>query len=203
MDPNGDTIGHVDEAIQKKIDALTDKSSEDYSRSFSRLYKRLEKSKIVYNFYEATAEQVQDNVKGTTTKNINGSIDIYSSSFDMVRTSPQGGFSKEYALLFEEIYHAGDYDKGRLDLSHPTCRDEARAWKFSAKAPGTNMRWTHSDKNGKYNDYTFAYALRHSSIYFITKGFKNGFENYIDANNNEHFFMNGDKGGLYNHLNIR
>ena len=196
VDPNGDTIGHVDEAIQKKIDALTDKSNADYSRSFTRLYNRLEKSKITYNFYEATTEQVQDYVKGITTKNVDGSIDIYSSSFDIVRTSPQGGFSKEYALLFEEIYHAGDYDRGRLDLSHPTCRDEARAWKFSAKAPGTSY-WDDTSYS-----FTFAGVVQKLSITQLSYFFKEGGPAQVDEYGRGENLI-GAEYGLYNNLPLK
>ena len=204
VDPNGREIGYVDEAVQKKIDALTNKKSADYSRAFTRQYHRLERSKTIYNFYEASSDKINTNIKGKTMKDDNGAIGIISSSVETVRTSAAGGFSKQYATLFEETYHAVDYDRGRMDLDNPTCRDEARAWKFATKAPGTMMRWEHSDKKGKLYDYTFAYALKHSSISFIADGFKNGFEGYVDNNNNEHFFMNGsNKKGLYNHLKLK
>ena len=204
VDKDGRKIGDVDEASQNKINALTDKTSADYSRAFTRQYRRLEQSKQVYNFYEATENEITTSTKGKVIKNDNGSIDIIHSSVPSARTSLEGGFSQEYATLFEETFHAADYDRGRLDLNNSTCWDEARAWKFATKAPGTMMRWEHSDKKGKYNDYTFAYALKHSSILTIAKGFKEGFNGYIDADNNEHFFINGKDGnGLYNHLKLR
>ena len=204
VDPDGMKIGDVDEASQAKINALTNKNSADYSRAFTRQYRRLERSKQVYNFYEATENEITTSTQGKVMKNDNGSIDIYHSSVPSARTSLEGGFSKEYATLFEETFHAADYDRGRLDLNNSTCMDEARAWKFATKAPGTNMRWEHFDKNGKYSDYTFAYALKHSSILTIAKGFKEGFNGYIDADNNEHFFIKGKDGnGLYNHLKLR
>lgn len=54
-------------------------------------------------------------------------------------TSEKGGFNQRYTTLFEETYHAADYDRGRLDYDNPTCMDEARAWKFATKAPHTKM----------------------------------------------------------------
>lgn len=76
VDPNGEEIGDVDEASQKKIDALTNKNSTEYSRAFTRQYRRLERSKQVYNFYEATESEITTSVQGKVVKNENGSIDI-------------------------------------------------------------------------------------------------------------------------------
>ena len=131
VDPDGRKIGDVDEASQAKINALTDRNSADYSRAFTRQYRRLERSKQVYNFYEATENEITTSTQGKVMKNDNGSIDIYHSSEPSARTSLEGGFSKEYATLFEETFHAADYDRGRLDIENPTCMDEARAWSLS------------------------------------------------------------------------
>ena len=164
VDPNGEAIGDVDEASQKKINALTDRNSVDYNRAFTRQFHRLERSKQVYNFYEATEKEISTSTQGKVMKNDNGSIDIIHSSAASARTSLEGGFSQEYATLFEETFHAADYDRGRLDLNSPTCWDEARAWKFAAKAPGTNMRWNEIDKDILYSNYTFAHMVKHMSI---------------------------------------
>ena len=138
-DEDGRKIGDVDEASQNKINALTDKTSADYSRAFTRQFHRLERSKQVYNFYEASENEITTSTQGKVIKNDNGSIDIIHSSVPSARTSLEGGFSQEYATLFEETFHAADYDRGRLNLNNPTCWDEARAWKFATKAPGTKM----------------------------------------------------------------
>ena len=202
VDPNGEEIGDVDEASQKKIDALTNKNSTEYSRAFTRQYRRLERSKQVYNFYEATESEITTSVQGKVVKNENGSIDIIHSSVSSARTSTEGGFSSKYATLFEETFHAADYDRGRLDLNHPTCQDEARAWKFATKAPGTNMRWNEIDNGITYRNFTFAHMVKHLSIKNTAKGLKYGFEaDYYDANNRAHSSFGA--GGIYNHLELK
>ena len=203
VDPNGEEIGYVDEASKEKIKALTTKGSPDYSSAFTRKYNQLAKSKIVYHFREASQEEITSNRRGAVLQNNDGSIDIIYSEGG-VRTTNAGGFSKKYATLFEETFHASEYDKNRLDLNAPTCYDEAKAWKFATLAPETQMRWIHSYRNTTYKDYTFAYAVRRSSIATISYIFKNGYQGFIDRNNNEHFFINGyNNTGLYNHLNYK
>ena len=165
VDPNGREIGHVDEAVQEKINALIDKNSPDYCRAFARIYHRLERSKQIYNFYDVSSNElpIEDieegkhavgifshnlygsaNFKielgeGVSIQGLNGGNNIYSNSEPQNRTTEEGGYSQLYATLFEETYHAADYDRGRLDYGNPTCMDEARAWKFAAKAPGTKL----------------------------------------------------------------
>ena len=202
VDEDGEAIGDVDEASQKKINTLTDKNSADYSKAFTRQFHRLERSKQVYNFYEATEKEISTSTQGKVMKNNNGSIDIIHSSVASARTSLEGGFSQEYATLFEETFHAADYDRGRLDLNSPTCWDEARAWKFAAKAPGTSMRWNEIDKDILYSNYTFAHMVKHMSIKKIAESFKNGFEeDYYDSNNRAHSSFNAS--GIYDKLKFR
>ena len=202
VDKDGRKIGDVDEASQNKINALTDKTSADYSRAFTRQYRRLEQSKQVYNFYEATENEITTSTQGKVIKNDNGSIDIIHSSVPSARTSLGGGFSQEYATLFEETFHAADYDRGRLDLNNSTCWDEARAWKFATKAPGTSLRWNEMDKGILYRNYTFAHMVKHMSIKKIAKSFKNGFDDdYYDSNNRAHSSFNAS--GLYDNLKFR
>ena len=101
VDPDGRVIGEVDEASQKKIDALTNKNSADYSKAFTRKFRQLERSKQVYNFYEATESDITTDRQGGVIRSEDGkSIDIITSAVDGARTSPKGGFSKEYATLF-------------------------------------------------------------------------------------------------------
>ncbi len=164
VDPDGREIGYVDEAVQEKINALIDKKSPDYCRAFARIYHRLERSKQIYNFYDVSSDELpivaltgkhavgvfshnlygSANFKielgeGVSIQALNGGNNVYSNSEPQARTSSEGGFNQLYATLFEETYHAADYDRGRLDYDHPTCMDEARAWKFATKAPGTKM----------------------------------------------------------------
>jgi RHS repeat-associated protein len=210
VDPSGEEIGYVDEASREKINALTNKNSSDYSRAFTRQYRRLERSKQVYNFHEASEHEITTNTTGKILKNDEGEIDIIHSSVTTARTSKEGGFSQQYATLFEETFHAADYDRGRLDLNNPTCMDEARAWKFAAKAPGTNYRLNIVDVMGRgHRDYTFAHFVSNESTINVAKHFKAGSANYLDWDNNEHWMINSNSStktkiiGLYHHLNLR
>ena len=201
VDPNGEEIGDVDEASRKKIEALTTKGSADYSRAFTRKYNQLAKSKTVYNFKEASQDEITAERRGGVFHNDDGSVDIIHSEGG-VRTSTEGGFSYKYATLFEETFHASEFDKGRLDLKNPTCMDEARAWKFATKAPGTNMRWNEIDNGIEYCNFTFAHMLRHLSVKDIANGLKFGFENdYYDSNNRAHSSFGA--GGIYKHLKLK
>lgn len=84
-------------------------------------------------------------------------------------------------------------------MNNPTCRDEARAWKFATKAPGTSWR-----TGGKYNDYTLAHTMSNMSVKQLANGFKNGMTNWIDGNNKEHFTIKSiSGGGLYKHLPLK
>ena len=203
VDPDGKIIGEVDEVSQKRINALTDKNSPDYNRAFARKYHKLEKSKQIYNFYCATESDITTDRQGMVIPSEDAnSIDIIWSSVASARTGEEGGFSSEYATLFEETYHAWDYDRGRLDIDNPTCMAEARAWKFATKAPGTMLRWNEIDKGILYRNYTFAHMVKHMSIKQIAKSFKNGFEDdYYDSNNRAHSSFNAS--GLYDHLKFR
>ena len=205
VDPDGRIIGEVDEASKNKIKALTDKSNEDYSRAFTRLYNRLARSKTVYNFYEATSDQVKDEIKGKIFRENDGSISIIFSSVQSSRTSYDGGFSIKYASLFEETYHAADYDRGRLDYDHPTCMDEARAWKFATKAPGTNLGYVRIIPLTA----SFAQTVREWSCKQLANFFHDGGEPYIDTDDNGRKIFhpvitkedeNKKMIGLYHHL---
>ena len=203
VDPNGDTIGHVDEASLEKIKALTDKNSPDYSRAFTRLYHRLERSKQVYNFYEATESEITTNTQGKVQENENGSVDIIHSSVSAARTSDIGGFSQQYATLFEETFHAVDYDRGGLDLNNHTCKDEAQAWKFATKAPGTSFRCGPKNK-----DLSLANCFRTKSIPRLAKILHDGYTGTIvDVLGRKHQYQihdsNDSQKGIYFNLPLK
>ena len=202
MDPNGESIGEVDEASQKKIDALMTKGSADYNRTFVRKYNQLDKSKTVYNFKEASTGEITGDRRGGVFENENGSVDIIHSEGG-ARTTAEGGFSKQYATLFEETYHASDYDKGRLDLNNPTCRDEARAWKFATKAPRTNFRCGPNNK-----DLSLANCFRTKSITNLARILHDGYTGTIfDVFGRAHEYqihdMNDKTKGLYHNKPIK
>ncbi len=199
VDKDGRIIGEVDEKSQNKINALTDKNSADYSRAFTRQFHRLERSKEVYNFYEATENEITTSTQGKVTKNANGGINIIHSSVPSARTSLEGGFSREYATLFEETFHAADHDRGRLDLNNPTCVDEARAWKFATKAPGTKFRCGPNNM-----DFTLANCFKTKSVSRLAHILHDGYSGtIIDIFNRAHEYLIYDrednaKGVYYN-----
>ena len=206
-DPNGDTVRFVNAEAVRCVSNLINKNSPDYNKAFARKYNRLERSKIVYNM-----EHVSDAAIGGKGGNVdygeNGSVDIKFTTNFGTRTTTLGGFSPEYASLFEEVYHAVDYDNGRFTLgkeSTITAMDEARAWKFAAKAPGTTLRFI----NGYYTDYTIAHAFKTLSTSTIANYLKNGRDSWKDSDGsgNVHWMINSgavdEKGnpiGLYHSL---
>ena len=195
VDPNGEEIGEVDEASRKKINALTDKNSSDYSRAFTRKYNQLAKSKTVYNFREASQDEITTERRGGVFQNNDGSVDIIHSEGG-TRTSREGGFSFKYATLFEETFHASEFDKGRLNINAPTCFDEAKAWKFATKAPGTSF-W---DKAA--DAYTFAGAIRKMSVEQLTNFFHEGGVSTVDEEGRGEHLMGAEK-GLYHNLKLK
>jgi RHS repeat-associated protein len=195
VDPNGEEIGDVDEASRKKIEALTTKGSADYSRAFTRKYNQLAKSKTVYNFKEASQDEITAQRRGGVFHNDDGSVDIIHSEGG-VRTSTEGGFSSKYATLFEETFHASEFDKGRLNLNAPTCFDEAKAWKFAVKAPGTSF-WDELN-----NAFTFAGVVDKLSVSQLSYLFHRGGKPQVDEYGRGEHIMGAEK-GLYNHLPIK
>ena len=195
VDPDGEIIGEVDEASQKKIEALTTKGSSDYNRAFARKYNQLAKSNKTYNFIEASEEQITTIKRGGIEINENGSYDIISSEGGE-RTTQEGGFSKKYATLFEETFHACEFDKGKLDLKEHTCLDEAKAWKFATKAPGTSF-W---DEESYAR--TFAGAIKKMSIEQLSNFFHDGGVPTVDDEGRGEHLM-GSKEGLYHNLKLK
>ena len=195
VDPDGEIIGEVDEACQKKIEALTTKGSPDYNRAFARKYNQLAKSSKTYNFIEASEEQITTIRRGGIEINENGSFDIISSEGGE-RTTQEGGFSKKYATLFEETFHACEFDKGKLDLKEHTCLDEAKAWKFATKAPGTSF-W-----DEKSYARTFAGAIKKMSIEQLSNFFHDGGVPTVDEEGRGEHLM-GSKEGLYHNLKLK
>ena len=190
VDPDGRIIGEVDKVSQEKINALTDKNSPDYSRAFARKYHKLEKSEKTYNFYYATESDITTDIQGIVTPSEDAnSIDIIWSSVASARTGKEGGFSSEYATLFEETYHAWDYDRKRLDIDNPTCMAEARAWKFATKAPGTNFRCGPDNK-----DLSLANCFKTKSISRLAHILHDGYSGtIIDIFGRAHEYLIHDK----------
>ena len=191
-DPNGDTVKFVNSEAVRCVSNLINKNSPDYNKAFARKYHRLERSKTVYNMEHVSGDALEGHA-GNVDNGESGSVDIKFTTNFGTRTTSLGGFSPEYAALFEEVYHAVDYDKGRFSLgvgSTITRKDEARAWKFAAKAPGTTLRFT----NGYYKDYTIAHTFKTLSTSTIANYFLTGKEPWVDSDGsgNMHYMINSN-----------
>ena len=179
------------------VSNLINKNSPDYNRAFARKYNRLERSKTVYNMEHVSAAAIGGK-GGNVDYGEKGSIDIRFTTNFGARTTLAGGFSPEYASLFEEVYHAVDYDNGRFTLgkeSTITAMDEARAWKFATKAPGTTLRL----HNG---DYTVAHTIKTFSTPEVADAFKRGKKDWYDDYGFQHYMIraNDNIRGLYHYL---
>jgi len=119
--------------------------------------------------------------------------------------SKKVGRSK-YGILFEETYHAWEYETGSLNLLSPTVYNEARAWKFASTAPNTVLRLKDVYKGKTYNDYTVMYSMLNKTIPDIADLFKNGWKASYDKIGNGYLFINKTNSplvGLYSHLKLK
>ena len=122
----------IEKFINKRVNGAKNPS---YSRQFARKFRRLNRSDKVFLFSQES--YIKENTNGVVSLGENG-VD-YKVCFTLTGdriTSPDGGFSI-YSNLFEEVYHAVDILKGKLNIKNPTAMDEARAWQFAATAPGS------------------------------------------------------------------
>jgi hypothetical protein len=102
--------------------------------------------------------------------------------------------------LFEETFHAADYDKNKLDLNNPTCMDEARAWKFATKAPGTSFNIKTTDPQGNISfDRSLAGSISDMTHSALARTFKYG---GTPAEGRTLITRNGGK-GLYQNLPLK
>ena len=194
-DPSGDTVKFINELAKQIVNSLTTKGSANYSRSFTRKFNKLDKSHTVYNFEHVSSSDIWGK-GGVVNVDIDGSINVKFTTGFGNRTLEEGGFSPQYAAIFEETYHAFDYDRGKLDLNNPTCMAEARAWKFATKAPGTQLSET-------FFDYTVAHTIKSMSKSDVASMFKYGLKPWIDENDWGHNTINKSRDpliGLYNKL---
>ena len=140
VDPVGDTIRYANKTTQETVEKFINKrvngaKNPSYSRQFARKFRRLNRSDKVFLFSQES--YIKENTNGVVSLGENG-VD-YKVCFTLTGdriTSPDGGFSI-YSNLFEEVYHAVDILKGKLNIKNPTAMDEARAWQFAATAPGS------------------------------------------------------------------
>ncbi len=128
VDPNGDTIRFNTEAERTFVLPLLNKNGKSYSPEFEAIYNKLNESDHTYTF-----SLTHDNGKEEghfENKDAHCSIIHYSTN-----TYKEHYGASKYRNLFEETYHAYQYDRKRIVIN--SCFSEAMAWKFSSLAPGT------------------------------------------------------------------
>ncbi|MCQ2276709.1 MAG: RHS repeat-associated core domain-containing protein [Bacteroidales bacterium] len=199
VDPDGEEVIFLNEAARKKVNALIDKNSPDYNKAYARKFKILDNSRTKYCFKEVEGD---GKTNGIVSPNSDENIMVLFSEGGG-RTSTRCGFSKKYATLFEETFHAVDFEKGRLNLGKSTCRDEARAWKFATKAPGTSFRCGPNNK-----DLSLANCFRSKSITSLARILHDGYTGTIfDVFGRAHEYiiheMNDKTKGLYHNKPIK
>jgi RHS repeat-associated protein len=210
--PNEKRPAVINEQAQNRINKLIDKDSPDYSHEFVEKYEELINSDIVFNIYEVEADgnQLDGRIGKVAYNQENNAYEIFYMVNTGSRISPEGGFSAEYATLFEELYHAWDIMKGNMDYNRPTATDEARAWQFAATAPGTNMTVTTTVDGIEYTDFTVAHTIKSNQTEDVAKWFVEGNKGWIDKRGIGHNMINaikrnssGEIQGLYHYLPLK
>ena len=179
VDPTGDTVRYADDNSREIVERLLCKTNEDgsknsnYNRAFAKKWEKLNKSKTNYTF------SLNNDLKPELGRDINGKVSYnhngngYLIEFTQnkgSRIKGDGGFSPEYAALFEETFHAWDIDKGSFDVGQQTAMDEARAWQFAATAPGTKDVTTEEG----VSVYSAAYTIKNMPTKWVAKMLKDG-----------------------------
>jgi hypothetical protein len=206
----------LDTPSQERITKLTNKKDSDYSPEFAAKFKELMDSDKNFKILEvsnADSRLKSEGTYGTGKVIYNAKEDAYDILYTVgtgARIMPEGGFSSEYATLFEEVYHAVDIIQGCMDYNAPTTMDEARAWQFAAIAPGTSMTNTSSENGKEYTDFTVAHTIKSNPIEDVAKWFKEGKKEWVDDKGVGHQMINssqkdpvGRSKGLYHYLPLK
>ena len=146
IDPTGDTCKFASKEDEAYIKKLLDKNSGVYSEEFAEKYKELDESTHIY-YFESWEYKENRSESGLFTPNTsaNTSTINFTKGETPETKNPYLGAS-EYRNLFEETYHAWDFETGGRIQHKKSCFTEAEAWMFSAMAPGTR-RFTPGDIN--------------------------------------------------------
>ena len=180
VDPDGRTVVIPDEDDRNFISQLIDPSSENYSKSFHDVYKELDEQKDhTYTFQSWSYDENRNGFEvGMYENHGDGTSTIHFSKGETPMVSDPLIGASPFGNLFEETYHAYQDKNGLLNNS---CLNEAEAWKFAARAPGTS--YSFFDPYGELQ-HTFMYWLKESSIGMIASAFKFGwkkeFANYLN-----------------------
>ena len=170
VDPNGETVVIPNEDDQVFIENLVNPDSKEYSKEFHDIYKKLQQSSTTYTFesWSYDASRREDGLFDRGNENNNPSIHFTKDDNPQIQDRTIG--ASRYRVLFEETYHAYQYEKRGKAVN--SCISEAAAWKFSTLAPGTKKTYF-DDKSGEWTT-TLMGRIHDSSIPSIALGFKFG-----------------------------
>lgn len=161
-DPLGDTTQFATHDDFK--DVLTNSILRtDYAKKINDL----RKSPKTYKF-ESVPYSENNGIKGGKTTSESGDpnlINIFYTNGDNPMNNNSGIGMGPNNSLWEETYHAWDYNNGGLDLNNGTAYDEAEAWKFSSDAPGTKYEYQNYIPEDKryYTDKTAMFRIKNAS----------------------------------------
>ena len=145
-DPTGDTCKFASKEDEAYIKKLLDHQSGDYSKTFEEKFKTLEESTHNY-YFESWEYNGSRSESGLFTPNASDNTStIYFTKGENAETKNPSIGASEYRTLFEETYHAWDFEKNGRMQHKQSCFTEAEAWMFSVLAPGTK-KYTPGDIN--------------------------------------------------------
>ena len=170
IDPTGDTCKFASKEDELYVKRLLDCNSGVYSEVFAEKYKKLDESTHNYYFqsWEYKKDRSESGLFTPNTSDNTSTINFTKGENDETKNRYIG--ASEYRNLFEETYHAWDFERGGQKQHIQTCFTEAEAWMFSALAPGTKT-YTPGDINtrqltimgrikNEYNPLTVAFMLK-------------------------------------------
>ena len=154
------------------------------SSDFAQKFNDLRKSKN--NYYFEKVEYSPDNgIKGgRTSENVDNpsDVDVFYAMGDNPLKKDLGRGLGPNNSLWEETFHAWDHSQGGLDLNNNTAFDEAEAWQFSSKAPGTKFEFENfiPEDNRTYRDKTAMFRIANSSTTKVAQWLHDGMPSYYD-----------------------
>lgn len=137
IDPTGDTCKFASKDDEAYIKKLLDRNSGVYSEEFAEKYNKLEESTHNY-YYEGWEYKKERSESGLFTPHTSDNTStINFTKGETPETKDHNIGASEYRNLFEETYHAWDFEKAGRKQHKQSCFTEAEAWMFSALAPKT------------------------------------------------------------------
>ena len=148
IDPTGDTCRFASKEDEAYIKKLLNKESGVYSKEFAEKYHKLDESTHIYYFesWEYKNERSESGLFTSYTSDNTSTINFTKGETPETKNHLIG--ASEYRNLFEETYHAWDFEMAGRKPHKQSCFTEAEAWMFSALAPKTKI-FTPGDINSR------------------------------------------------------